>query len=308
MKIKTYSIQPLSDEQKQRLRYLGEASFFDSEDIEIQEFLAQAHDAEILLLTNRLGGYDPLEYTHKCKLISLTATGYEVIDVKKASSMGIAVTNVPEYSAASVSEHVFAMILAFERKIINAHKSVRDGNFDFVPFQGNELHSKTMGIIGLGNIGKTVAQMSKAFGMNVIVNTRTSNNEYTNVDLDTLLAKSDYVSIHLPSTKETRNFISAGQFETMKKSAILINTSRGQVVDETALIQSLSDRRIRGACLDVLNPEPPKKDNPLFKMDNVLITPHCAFNTKEASRRLNDIAIDNIEAYINGKPQNLLEN
>ena len=251
------------------------------------------------------------------KYIGVLATGYNIVDTSAAKRRNIIVTNVPSYSTMSVAQLTFALLLELCHHVQKHSDSVMEGKWaesvDFCnwDFPLIELSGKTLGIIGFGNIGKKVADIATVFGMNIIAASRheTDQSERKNfrwAEINEVLAQADIVSIHCPLLPETKGLINADSLKRMKRSAFLLNTSRGHVVVEPDLADALNNGIIACAAIDVLSIEPPLKDNPLFKAKNCLITPHIAWATKEARGRLMDIAVNNLAAFINGKRVNVV--
>jgi glycerate dehydrogenase len=251
------------------------------------------------------------------KYIGVLATGYNIVDTSAAKRRNIIVTNVPSYSTMSVAQLTFALLLELCHHVQKHSDSVMEGKWaesvDFCnwDFPLIELSGKTLGIIGFGNIGKKVADIATVFGMNIIAASRheTDQSERKNfrwAETNEVLAQADIVSIHCPLLPETKGLINADSLKRMKRSAFLLNTSRGPVVVEPDLADALNNGIIACAAIDVLSIEPPLKDNPLFKAKNCLITPHIAWATKEARGRLMDIAVNNLAAFINGKRVNVV--
>ncbi len=247
------------------------------------------------------------------KFIGVLATGYNVVDLEAANRAGIVVANIPAYSTASVAQMVFSHILHIVQNISKHAESVKNGewansiDFSYHLTPQTELAGKTLGIIGFGQIGKAVAKIGLAFGMNIIFHNRSQKETNLNarqVDLDTLLAESDFLSINCPLTDENAGFINKSAIDKMKTSAILINTGRGPLINENDLAEALNNGRIAGAGLDVLSTEPPAPDNPLLLAKNCYITPHIAWATTEARERLMEIATENLKTFLKGKPQN----
>lgn len=276
---------------------------------ELKERIA---DADIVI-TNKCRLNESNLSGSKVKLICLFATGFDNIDINYCASAGITVCNAPDYSTPCVAQHTFALILEFFSKVGEYSKSVSDGKwsysktFSYFLSNTHELQGKTLGVIGYGNIGRQVAKIANAFDMNVLVTTRTARQNTENikfVDLDFLLSNSDIVTVHTPLTDETRNMIDENAFNKMKKTAYLINTSRGAVVDENALYNALISHKIAGAGLDVLSSEPMNKECKLSECDNCIITPHIAWAGKEARERLIEIIVNNIKSYLNGNTIN----
>ena len=248
------------------------------------------------------------------KYIGLLSTGYNIVDWEYCKNAGIPVCNIPSYSTAAVAQLTFALILEHTNAVAIHSDSVHSGEWsackDFCYWKTplTELYGKTLGIIGFGSIGKAVAKIGAAFGMKVVANTNHpapfENVEF--VDKNTLLAQSDFVSLHCPLTPLTEGMVNSEFLSKMKKSAMLINTSRGQVVNENDLSHALRNGVIAAAGLDVLSSEPPKADNPLFGLKNCYITPHIAWAGYETRARLMNICHKNIEAFANGNPINVV--
>jgi glycerate dehydrogenase len=251
------------------------------------------------------------------KYIGVLATGFNVVDTIAAKKRNIIVTNVPAYSTMSVVQLVFALLLELCHHVQKHSDSVMDGkwtqspDFSYSDFPLIELSGKTFGIIGFGTIGKKVADIATVFGMDIIASSshHTDQSERKNfrwAEINELLEQADVVSLHCPLTPETKGLINAESLKKMKSSAFLINTSRGPVVVEQDLADALNNGIIAGAGIDVLSSEPPSIDNPLFKARNCIITPHIAWATKGARVRLMDTAVNNLAAFINGKPINVV--
>jgi len=246
-----------------------------------------------------------IESGDKLKFIQSGGVGYEQIDVDAATDHGIVVMNVPSATTVSVAEHAIALMLACAKNLIRMHNTVLEGGWRTMDF-GVELWKKTLGIIGFGRIGKAVAERMKAFGMSILVyNSHVKEGDVKNAgyklaDLQTLLKESDVITIHAPLTKDTRNLIGDAEFDLMKSSAILVNTARGQIIDEKAMIKALSSGRIAYAGLDVFEKEPIEKSNPLLTMKNVVLTPHSAVQNQDAMLRLMNENGIQIEKALNG--------
>ncbi|MDP5140516.1 MAG: D-2-hydroxyacid dehydrogenase, partial [Spirosomaceae bacterium] len=222
------------------------------------------------------------------------------------------VTNASDYSSNSVAQHVFAMILRLQNQIYehsNVDKWTKSPDFCYFNSTINEISGKTLGVVGYGGIGKKVVQIAEAFGMNVLINKRTLNKTDSRmVELDELLSKSDYISLHLPLTADNSEFINVASLKKMKSNAVLINTARGGLVNESDLANALNDGIIGGAALDVLSTEPPSLENPLLAAKNCLITPHIAWGSFEARKKLLEIVVENLKAYQQGKLINVVNN
>ena len=281
-----------------------------------EETVARATNAEIVLTNKVVFGRQELEQLPQLKYIGVLATGYNVVDIETAHERGIIVTNVPAYSTESVAQMVFAHLLTVTNRTEHYAQQNRNerwsNNPDFCYWDTNltELAGKTIGIIGLGNIGQRVAQIALAFGMKVKALTSKSAEQLPNgiekADLNTLLSTSDIVSLHCPLTDTTRHLINAETIQQMKPSAILINTGRGPLVNDADVAEALSTNRLSAYCADVLTEEPPKTDNPLLHQPNAYITPHIAWATREARIRLLHTAIENVKAFVRHCPQNVV--
>jgi glycerate dehydrogenase len=245
------------------------------------------------------------------KMIAVAATGYDVIDVGYCKAHGIAVANIRNYAVHTVPEHAFALITALRRNLLAYRRDVENGRwqqvdqFCFFDHPISDLHGSTLGILG-----EATAHIGRAFGMQVLFADHAPPKAPGVVftPLERVLAQSDVISLHLPLTDETRNLIGSAELRRMKRTAILINTARGGLVDEQALAQALKEGVIAGAGFDVLTREPPKEGNPLLelRLPNFILTPHIAWASYGAMQFLADQLIDNIEAYVSGRPQNLV--
>lgn len=279
------------------------------------ELIAERCEGCDILITNKTPlRKDLLKSLKNLKYIGLLSTGYNVVDWDYCKENGIPVCNIPSYSTAAVAQLTFALILEHTNAVSVHSNSVHSGEWtackDFCYWKTplTELQSKTLGIIGFGSIGKAVAKIALAFGMKVIASTNHpapfDGVEFT--DKDTLLSRSDFVTLHCPLTDKTEGMVNAEFLAKMKKSAMLINTSRGQVVNEADLADALKNGVIAAAGLDVLSAEPPKADNPLLGLKNCHITPHIAWAGYETRARLMEICKENLRAFSLGKPQNVV--
>jgi glycerate dehydrogenase len=281
-----------------------------------EEIVNRAKGAQILLTNKAVLSRDAISQLPDLRYIGVTATGFNCVDIEAASERGIPVTNVPEYGTSSVAQMVFAHLLNLCHHVAEHSHSVRQGrwsqsnDFCFWEFPLVELSGRTMGIVGVGRIGTSVAGAAAAFGMNVIAHDpvihSTGSRGIVLTDLETLFCRSDVISLHCPVTDHNRGFVNARLLSLMKRTAFLINTSRGQLVDERALADALNSGAIAGAGLDVLNHEPPSDECPLLTATNCYITPHIAWATLEARRRLITTAFQNAEAFLRGKPINVV--
>ena len=289
-----------------------------------QEFAATSPDQTVerlrdatIALTNkvRLGAAELAQLPH-LKMIALAATGHDIIDLAACRERGIAVSNIRHYAVHSVPEHVFALILALRRRLLDYRADVERGRwqqaaqFCFFDHSIRDLHGSTMGIVGAGSLGRATAALATAFGMRVMFAEHATSvaAELDFVPLERLLREADVISLHCPLTPATRKLIAADQLRAMKPSAILINSARGDLVDEAALVLALQQGLIAGAGFDVLSTEPPALGNPLLelRLPNFILTPHVAWASDETMQRLADQLIDNVECFIRGEPQHLL--
>ena len=257
-----------------------------------------------------------LQQLPQLKMIAVAATGYDVVDVDFCSSHGIVVSNIRNYAVHTVPEHTFALITALRRNLLAYRSDIERGRwqqvdqFCFFDHPIRDLHGATLGIVGEGVLGQGTAQIARAFGMRVLFADHAPPKEPGVVftPFEEVLAQSDVLSLHVPLTPATRNMIGLEQLRRMKRTAILINTARGGLVDEQALVQALTEGLIAGAGFDVLTTEPPTDGNPLLSLrtPNFILTPHVAWASDGAMQFLADQLIDNIEAFVSGKPQNLV--
>src|SRR5690606_17561321 len=273
------------------------------------EIVERAIDADVILTNKVPIRAEVLDRLPNLSYIGVLATGYNIIDTEHAKQRGVVVTNVPGYSTYSVVQLTFALLLELCHRVQRHSDSVREGkwanssDFCYWDYPLVELLDKTIGIIGFGDIGQKVADAASTFGMNVIAHSRTLTDQlhranFTWASSDELLTESAVVSIHCPLTPQTKGLINAETLAKMKRSAFLVNTSRGPVVVEEDLAAALNQGTIAGAGIDVLTTEPPASDNPLFMANNCLITPHIAWATKEARKRLMSNVVNNLVAYL----------
>ena len=278
---------------------------FDTRGLTDGELIQNVRDADILLLSNRPLSRPVIEACPNLKLICVAFTGIDHVDQEACKARGIIVHNAAGYAVHAVSELAIGLMIALLRRIVSANAVIRSGgsNHDLV---GNELFGKTLGVIGCGHIGLQVARLGNAFGCHVLGfenhRLRIDDVAMEQVELDELLSRSDIVSLHLPLTAETRGVIGREQLARMKRSAILINTARGPVVDQSALIEALDQHRLAGAGLDVFDIEPPLPANhPIFKSPNTVLLPHIGFDTVEAMSAKADIALHHLENFLSGR-------
>lgn len=298
------------------LKTIGDFEEHEAADLETtREYIK---DADVIIFNKTRMNGELLKDAPNVKMLAITATGFDNIDLEYCKSRGIAAANVKAYSTPAVAQHTFAMALFVLEKISYYDEYVKSGRYSsqsgFCNFDEkyNELSGKTWGIIGMGNIGRSVAKIAEAFGCKVIFYSASGNStctDYERVDLDTLLKESDVLSIHCPLSDRTRNLINRDTLKLMKKSAILINVARGPVVNDADLAEALNNGTIAGAGLDVLGVEPMEKDNPLGLIKDsrkLLITPHMAWASVESRQRCFDEVFENIRAFMEGRERNRL--
>lgn len=266
--------------------------------------LEKIKGTELLIITPRLP-FDILPALEGCRLISLESTGTDMIDLDRARSMGITVTNVPDYSTQDVAERIFALLLSLTHHLPAGHATVTNGTWDSPTSQISiALHGRVMGIYGMGKIGQTVAKIAHAFGMKVIAHTAHPDSERARqldlkwVEFDDLLVKSDVLVLASPATAENHEKFNADAFARMKKGAFFINTARGALVNEAALAHALTIGHLAGAGVDVFQKEPIQRDNPLLAAPNVILSPHTAFASDRSLSHLHAQAITNVEAFM----------
>jgi glycerate dehydrogenase len=281
------------------------------------EIAARSANAALLLTNKTPLRAALLDTLPQLKYIGVLATGYDVVDTRAARERAIVVTNVPTYGTASVAQFVFAHLLEMCHHVSLHNQAVHAGewrdNADwcFAKTPLTELAGKTLGIIGFGRIGRKVGEIGHAFGMRVVAHSVPEENplpydDFAWLPLEDLLRTADVVSLHCPLTPETDGLINAARLSLMKQTAIIVNTARGKLVNNTDLAAALNSGAIAGACLDVLTVEPPRDGNPLLQARNCQITPHQAWATKEARGRLLDIAVENVRAFLAGHPVNVV--
>ncbi len=295
---------------------IGELTVYDRTPFDGAEICKRIGGAEIVLTNKTPISEETLETCKNIKYIGILATGYNIVDVEAAKARGIPVANVPTYGTAAVAQLVFAHLLAYCHHVSEHSSAVFAGDwtrcpdYSFWNYPLIELADKTMGIIGLGRIGQAAARIAKALGMNVLayddMQTDSGRECATYVSLDELLAASDVISLHCPLLPSTEGIINKSSIAKMKRGVVLINTSRGPLVAEQDLLDALESGHIAHAGIDVVSAEPIKADNVLLKAKNCFITPHIAWAPLEARRRLMEIAVKNLEAFIAGEPVNVV--
>ncbi|MEI6659528.1 MAG: D-2-hydroxyacid dehydrogenase [Planctomycetota bacterium] len=276
------------------------------------DVVARAADADAILTNKAIVGREQIAALPQLKYVGVLATGFNIVDVAAARERGIPVCNVPEYSTPNVVQAAWALILELANRVGHHDRTVHEGHWaachDFCYWHGElvELAGRTLGIVGHGRIGRGVATVGRAFGMRVIHHRRQGGGDPACVDLDTLFRESDVVSLHCPLTPETKGLVDARRLAMMKPTAFLVNTARGPLVDEAALAAALNAGQLAGAAVDVLSVEPPPASNPLLTAKNCVITPHVAWATRDARRRLIDVTAANLAAFAVGQPQNVV--
>lgn len=279
------------------------------------EILERVKDQNIIITKELPIGRDLIsQFPPSVKLICEAGTGYNNIDIAAAKEKNITVCNIPGYSTEAVAQLAITFILNLISSLVPQQIMLKQNNFDnftkHLQLPHLEIQNKTLGVIGAGTIGQQVIKIARVLGMNVLVYSRTpkqwKDSNIQNASLEELLSQSDFVSIHCPLTTDTKYLIDKQKLEMMKPSAFIINTSRGPIIKETDLIEALQNKVIAGAGLDVQDPEPPKLDNPLFSMPNVILTPHIGWKCFESRQRLIDILVENIASFIQGTPINVV--
>ena len=279
------------------------------------DIVPRARDAEIVLTNKTLLSRGVIAALPRLKCICVLATGYNVVDVAAAKEHGVTVCNVPEYSTPNVAQAVFALLLELTNRTGHHDRTVHEGRWaacdDFCYWDGElvELAGLTLGIVGYGRIGQAVARVGRAFEMRILAHRRQATGPIDggeHADLDRLFVESDVVSLHCPLTPATKELVNAARLARMKPTALLINTARGGLVNEADLAAALDAGTIAGAGLDVLSVEPPSAANPLLRARNCVITPHIAWATRNARRRLIEATAGNVAAFLAGRPQNVV--
>jgi glycerate dehydrogenase len=311
-----YTLNP-GDISWKELENLGEVTVFDRTAYTTDVILQNIANADIIFTNKTPISKEVLEKTPNLKYIGVLATGFNVVDVEAAKNKNIVVTNIPDYSSRAVAQFTIALLLELCHNIGLHNTSVKKGDWvksnDFSYWNTPliELEGKTIGLIGFGKIGKATAKLAQAFGLKILVNTRTVDTSLATdnlefVSLDNVLQNSDFISLHCPLTKETEGIINATTIAKMKKSAMLLNTSRGPLINEQDLAHALNHNLIKAAAVDVVSEEPMKGNNPLLTAKNCIITPHIAWAPKEARMRLMQIAVNNLKSFLNKQPINVV--
>lgn len=287
------------------LKKYGEVEIYDRTPEEV--VYERSKDAEVIITNKVPFNRERIERLPKLKYIGITAAGYNIVDIEAVKEKNIIVTNTPNYGSKVVAQMVFAHLLEITNNVGLHSKSVKAGEWseklDFCYWKKPiiSLEGKIIGILGYGNIGKEVEKIALAFGMKTLIYDRKNLNIDNQVTLEEILERSDVISLHLPLTEETYRLVNKETIKKMKKDVILINTSRGPLVDETDLLEAIKSGKIYGVGLDVLKNEPPQKDFELLKNDRINITPHIAWAAIEARQNIMKIAEENLKNYLNGK-------
>lgn len=306
-----YTLNP-GDLSWKQIETLGQLTVYDR--TKPNEIIDRCKEAAIVLTNKVPFNEATLAQLPNLKMIGVTATGYNIIDVQAATKKGIVVSNVPAYGTASVAQHTIALLLELTNQVGKHAASVAAGgwvkspDFSYQLSPVTELAGKTLGIVGWGNIGQQTARIAQALGMEILYYTpsKKENAFAPWASLPDLFAKSDFISLHCPLKPENTGFVNNQLIGVMKPSACIINTSRGPLINEQHLADALNSHRIAGAALDVLSTEPPPADNPLLAAKNCIITPHNAWISKEARQRVMDTTIKNVAGYINNRPVNIV--
>ncbi|QLC48816.1 glycerate dehydrogenase [Methanolobus zinderi] len=304
-------------EYHQKLEEMGELKVYNTWPSSDDELIERIKDADIVIAGRYGFSARVLEAAKNLKMLAVWQTGYDHIDIDTASRKGIVVSNVPGYAFDAVAEFVFAQVLNLLRRLHKADMSLREGEFewrDYIceAYRGNQLMGKTLGVIGTGNIGSRVIEIAHGYKMQVLAYTahpdpvKEKQLGVRFVDMDTLLEESDILTLHVPLTPSTEKMIGAEELMKMKSTSILINTARGEVVDEAALLSALRSGDIAAAGLDVFEKEPLPSNSPFLRLDNVLLTPHIAFLSEESIDECTSVTVDNISYFLQGDPQNVV--
>ena len=309
-----YTLNP-GDQNWAPVNALGKVTVYDRSSPD--QIIERAIDADAVLVNKVILNESVLSQLPKLRYIGVCATGYNNININSTNKYGIVVTNVKAYGPASVAQHTFALLLALVNHIELHSQSVRNGDWaaseDFCYWKTPlvELAGKTIGLVGLGDIGSQVAKIASAFGMKVIAYRKnpeqTHNTDIEMVSMETLFKQSDVISLHCPLTEETKDLVNAERLLWMKPTAYLLNTGRGPLINEEDLANALKNKTIAGAGLDVLSCEPPRTDNPLITAPNCVITPHIAWASFEARKRLLQMVADNLSAFMEGEATNVVK-
>jgi glycerate dehydrogenase len=291
-------------------------AWIDHEQTHPDEVVTRLKDADIVIVNKVRLSADVLTQTPRVKMIAVAATGTDIVDIAYCQAHGIVVSNIRGYAVHTVPEHAFMLMLALRRNLLGWREDVRAGlwqqtdQFCLFTRPMNDLFGSTLGLVGYGSLGHGMQKLAEAFGMKVLIaeHKHATAVRSGHTDFDHVLREADVISLHTPLTAETRHLIAAREFGLMKPTAILINTARGNLVDEAALAEALQSGRIAGAGFDVLSVEPPSQGSPLLELDlpNFILTPHVAWSSREAMQTLADQLVDNIEAFVAGSPRTVV--
>lgn len=294
------------------LMSLGEVELYDRTS-NVNEAIKRIGDAEVVIVNKVPMTEELFSACPRLKFITVTATGYNTVDTDSARRHGITVSNVPSYSTPSVAQHIFALILELCMRTGDHSRTVKEGmwqsclDYTYHISSLTELSGKTLGLIGMGAIGCAAARIALAFGMKVICyHSRQQVDGVEHVDLETLLGNSDIISLCCPLKEDNKRIIRAETIAKMRDGVMIINTARGGLIDESDLSDAVISGKVSGVGLDVLTEEPPVNSSPIIQLDNVIITPHIAWAPLESRKRLLDVTIKNIRAYLDGNPQNVV--
>ena len=289
-----------------------EFTYYPDKTTDPNELYERSKDADIVMIANNPYPAEVIERLENTKFINVAFTGFDHVNSKASKDKGIAIANASGYATTAVAELALGLTLDLFRAITKGNDDIRNTNFPG-PFQGREIKGKTVGIVGTGHIGLETAKLFKAFGANLIGYNRSEKQEAKDlgvelVELDELLQRSDIVSVHLPLNDETKHLLNKDKLSLMKDSAVIINVARGPIIDDAALADLLNDGKIAGAGIDVFDGEPPlPADYPLLSAKNAILTPHVGFLSDEAMELRAQIAFENTKAFIDGKPQNIVQ-
>ncbi len=289
-----------------------EFTYYPDKTTDPNELYERSKDADIVMIANNPYPAEVIERLENTKFINVAFTGFDHVNSKASKDKGIAIANASGYATTAVAELALGLTLDLFRAITKGNDDIRNANFPG-PFQGREIKGKTVGIVGTGHIGLETAKLFKAFGANLIGYNRSEKQEAKDlgvelVELDELLQRADIVSVHLPLNDETKHLLNKDKLSLMKESAVMINVARGPIIDDAALADLLNDGKIAGAGIDVFDGEPPlPADYPLLSAKNAILTPHVGFLSDEAMELRAQIAFENTQAFINGKPQNIVQ-
>ena len=309
-----YTLNP-GDISWEGLEALGEVTVYDR--TKPEEVVERIGDAEVVYTNKTPITRDTLDQCGNIRFIGVLATGYNIIDIEAAKEKGIPVSNIPTYGTAAVSQFAIALLLELCHHIGEHSDAVKNGEWTSNPdwcfwkYPLVELARKTMGIVGFGRIGQDTGKIAQALGMKVLAFDAYKRPELESetcryADLDTLLAESDVISLHCPLFPDTEGIINKDTIAKMKTGVMIINDSRGPLIVEEDLRDALNSGKVAGAALDVVSTEPIKMDNPLLSAKNVILTPHIAWAPKESRQRLMDIAVENLQCFVDGAPQNVV--